>query len=81
MGIFQHSPINVVVLLDVEHLQETMVVVTGKRFSEQISHVLRGGNPLDGNGPRLYEFPNVMVPDVDMLDLHQQTQISLQITT
>ena len=33
-GILQHSPINVGTLVDVEHMEESVVMITGKRFSE-----------------------------------------------
>jgi len=38
--ILQHSPMNVSNLSEVEACQEAMVVVTSKRFGEEISNIL-----------------------------------------
>ncbi len=53
-GHFQHSPMIVSSLMDVESSEEAMVVVTGERFSEEISKIRSRGNLLQQNSTRLH---------------------------
>ena len=66
----QYSLINVGISdSDIEHLQETVVVVMGKRFSKHICRIICRRNPINCNSSRCHEFSNVMVTNIDMLDL------------
>src|SRR6266545_1624850 len=65
----QYSPINVGLLRNVEHLEQTVMIVVGKGFGKEIGSVVSRWDLLDYNGTRFHQLTNIMVANVDMLDL------------
>jgi hypothetical protein len=44
------------------------MVISGKRFSEEIGEVVCREDLFKSNGTGIYELPNIMVSDVDVLN-------------
>ena len=75
---FQHSPVNVRPLENIQCLKETVMVITGKRFGEEVSDIISGGYLFERNCSGFDEFTNVVVTYVDMLHLSMVLSIFRQ---
>ncbi len=56
-------------LVNVEFQQKAMVMITGERLSEEVGGIVSRRDLLEYDCFRVYEFSNVMMPNIDMLDL------------
>ena len=55
--------------VDIKVSEWAIVAIAGKRFGKEVCKIVLGGDPLNADGAGLYEFTNVVVSDVNVLDL------------
>ena len=56
-------------LVNIEGRQKSVMMVTGEWLHEEVSEICRRGSLFQCNGLQLYELPDIMVSDIDVLYL------------
>src|SRR6266540_346782 len=69
MVTFQHSPMNIRSLENIECGQKMMVVFTGKWFGEKVGNIVSGRDLFENDRLGLDQFSKVMVTNVNMFHL------------
>ena len=67
MVTFQHSPMNVKPSENIEHIQETVVMVASKWLGKKVSSIVRRWDLFEEDQSGLDEFMKIMVTNVDTL--------------